>query len=180
MTTAVAAPAQIRDLDPDRSGELEAITAIYAHHVLTGTASFELEPPDAGEMARRFDILRKGNYPMLVAVDKTDARIVGYAYCGPYRSRPAYGGTVEDSVYVHRDATGRGIGRALLAALIERARRSGYLQIMAAIGDSDNQASIGLHRSCGFVEIGTARRIGFKFGRFLDVVYMQRSIADGT
>ena len=177
MKAAIAANLRICGFDPAKSGDLDAMTAIYAHHVLTGTASFELEPPDAVEMARRFGALLEGDCPILVARDKTDATVVGYAYCSPYHSRPAYGRTVEDSVYVHKNAMGRGIGRALLTALMEQAGRRGYLQMMAAIGDSRNEASIRLHRSCGFVEIGIARQIGFKFGRFLDVVYMQRSLA---
>ena len=177
MTFPSAADVQIRAYDPAQTSDTSTITGIYAEHVLIGSGSFELTPPDASEMARRLRALLEGDYPVLVAADKADGTILGYAYCAPYKPRPGYKYTVEDSVYVRQDATGRGIGRALLTALVEQAQQRGYLQIMAAIGDSGNEASVRLHRACGFVEIGTARRIGFKFGRFLDVVYMQLDIS---
>ena len=168
--------ARICDFDLQKTGGLEAITRIYGHYVESSTASFELVAPDVAEMGRRFGALVQGGYPVLVALDDA-AGVVGYAYCGPYHHRCAYAGTVEDSVYVHKDALGQGVGRDLLAALIERAGEKGYRQIMAVIGGSGNEASIRLHRSAGFVEIGIAREIGFKFGQLLDVVYMQRSVA---
>lgn len=169
---------RIREFDGARRGEVEAVAAIYAHYVANGTASFELEPPDAEEMARRFRVLREGGYPVLVA-EGEGGEVLGYAYCRAYHERAAYRHTVEDSVYVRADAVGRGVGRALLEALIGAAARRGFLQMVAAIGDSDNSASVGLHRACGFVLVGTAEKVGFKFGRFLDVVYMQLSLRPG-
>lgn len=161
----------IRSLDPARPGDISAITEIYGHHVLYGRASFETEPPTLAEMTGRIDNLLAGGYPVLVA--EHDGTVLGYAYAGPHKPRNGYRLTVEDSIYVHPDASRRGIGRALLQALIISAREKGYRQMMAVIGDSGNTPSIELHRAHGFCHIGTARKIGFKFGKFLDVVYMQ-------
>lgn len=160
---------------PFAEADIAAIAAIYSHHVLTGTATFEEVPPDVDEMRSRLCDLTDSGFPVLVACSPSD-EVVGYAYAGPYKTRSAYRFTVEDSIYIHHDHLRRGAGRALLSALIDKCKDRDYKQVLAVIGDSDNQGSIGLHRSCGFVPVGTARNLGFKFGRWLDVVYMQRSL----
>jgi L-amino acid N-acyltransferase YncA len=162
---------------PCEAGDIAAITAIYRHAVATGTASFETEPPDAAEMTRRFTALMAGRHPYLVA--ERAGAIAGYAYAGPYRARPAYGATVENSVYVAPDQHRRGIGRALLAALIDAATLAGFRQMVAVIGDSANAASIGLHAALGFAPVGTLRAVGWKHGRWLDTVLMQRALGPG-
>jgi len=160
-----------------RSEDLPAITAIYDHHVLHGLASFELLPPDVSEMARRrADVLARG-LPHLVA--EAGGQIAGYAYAAPYRERPAYRFVLEDSIYIHPDYIGRGIGRALLKALIETCAGAGYRQLIAVIGDSGNAGSIGLHAACGFVRTGLLPSVGFKFGRWVDSVLMQRGLGEG-
>lgn len=156
--------------------DLPAIQAIYAHHVLHGLASFEIEPPTAAEMGNRYDSIIGGGYPYLVAVADDD--VLGYAYASVYRARPGYRYTVEDSVYVAPAFVGRGIGRALLDRLIAECERRGYRQMLAVIGDSDNAASIQLHRACGFVHSGTLRSVGLKFGRWVDSVLMQRELGE--
>jgi L-amino acid N-acyltransferase YncA len=153
------------------------ITQIYADHVRTGTASFELDPPDVAEMRRRWREVRKRGLPYLVAM--VAGHVAGYAYAGSYRPRPAYRFTVEDSVYVHADAMGRGIGRALLAALIRQCEQAGARQMLAVIGDGGNTASIRLHAAAGFAPAGTLSSVGYKFGRWLDVVIMQRALGVG-
>ena len=160
---------------PCTEPDLAAIAAIYSHHVLTGTATFEEMPPDTEEMRSRLSGLINSGFPVLVACGPSD-EVIGYAYAGPYKTRSAYRFTVEDSIYVHRDHLRKGVGKVLLSALIESCKARRYKQVLAVIGDSDNQGSIGLHRSCGFVSVGTARDLGFKFGRWLDVVYMQLSL----
>jgi L-amino acid N-acyltransferase YncA len=170
MTSIAIRPAQPRDL--------AAITAIYDHAVRYGTASFEIEPPDEGEMARRYEALRAGDYPYLVA-EIGDA-IAGYAYAGPYRARPAYYWTVEDSIYIAPQSQRRGIGRALLDRLIADAEAGGFRQMIAVIGDSANAGSIELHRRAGFRMVGTFDNVGFKFGRWLDSVLMQRPLGVGA
>jgi phosphinothricin acetyltransferase len=157
--------------------DLPAITAIYKDAVLHGTATFELEPPDAGEMRRRFDALHAGNFPYLVAEE--DGRVTGYAYAGPYRPRPAYRFTVENSVYLAPENHRRGIGTRLLQELIAQCEARGYRQMIAVIGDSANAASIGVHARAGFDMIGTHPDVGFKFGRWLDTVMMQRALGEG-
>jgi phosphinothricin acetyltransferase len=157
--------------------DIPAITEIYAEAVRHGTATFELEPPDAGEMRRRFDALHAGNFPYLVA--ETNGRIAGYAYAGPYRPRPAYRFTVENSVYLLPASHRRGIGLALLNELITQCAARGYRQMIAVIGDSANVASIGVHARAGFDMIGTHPNVGFKFGRWLDTVMMQRALGAG-
>lgn len=160
-----------------RPGDMPAITAIYAHHVLHGLASFELLPPDVNEMVRRrAEVLARG-LPHLVA--EAGGQLAGYAYAAPYRERPAYRFALEDSVYIHPDYIGRGIGRALLDVLIETCTSAGYRQLIAVIGDSGNAASIGLHAACGFVRTGLLPSVGFKFGRWVDSVLMQREIGEG-
>jgi len=161
-----------------RREDLAAVTAIYAHHVRTGTASFELEPPDVAEITRRWaDIVQRG-LPYLVAERRGE--VVGYAYAGPYRPRPAYRYTVEDSIYVRGECAGAGIGRALLDALIADCERWGARQMVAVIGDSGNVASIRVHAAAGFARTGTLPDVGWKFGRWLDVVLMQRVLGSGA
>lgn len=163
---------------PAELGDAAALATIYAHHVLHGTATFEEVPPGEGEMAARLSELRAGGYPWLVAED--DDGLSGYAYLGPHKVRSAYRFTAEDSVYVAPERTGRGIGTALLGALLSDAERlQRFATVMAVIGDSANAASIALHRKHGFELIGTAKGLGYKFGRFIDVVYMQRWMPDG-
>jgi len=163
---------------PVTASDIPAITAIYAHAVRTGTASFELEPPDESEMKRRFEALIEAGYPYLVA--EVDGAVAGYAYAGPYRPRPAYRWSVEDSVYVGSSMHRRGIGGVLLGALIAEAERRGFRQMVAVIGDSAQVPSIALHRAWGFRLIGTIEHVGFKFGRWLDTVLMQRALGPGA
>jgi phosphinothricin acetyltransferase len=165
-------------LRPSREDDLVAIQAIYAHHVLTGLGSFEEVPPDVAEMARRRAATLALNLPYLVA-EAEDGRVIGYAYAAPYRTRSAYRHTVEDSIYVAADAVRRGVGRALLAALIERCTALGYRQMVAVIGDSGNAGSINLHTSQGFVRTGLLPAVGCKFGRWVDSVLMQRPLGPG-
>lgn len=158
--------------------DLARIHEIYAHHVLHGLASFEEAPPPVEEMARRrADVLGKG-LPHYVA--EADGLVLGYAYANHYRPRSAYRYTLEDSVYVAPDAIGRGVGRLLLQAVIERTTALGYRQLVAVIGDSGHAASIGLHRQAGFALIGILPAVGFKFGRWVDSVLMQRALGDGA
>jgi phosphinothricin acetyltransferase len=163
---------------PAAAADLPSITAIYAQAVLQGTATFELIPPDLAEMTRRFDALVAGGFPYLVAV--LEDRVAGYAYAGPYRPRPAYRFTVENSVYLAPETHRRGIGGQLLRALIGASEARCYRQMIAVIGDSANSGSIGLHAACGFAMIGTHPAVGFKFGRWLDTVMMQRALGDGA
>jgi L-amino acid N-acyltransferase YncA len=162
------------------AADIAAIAAIYRPAVLTGTASFELEPPDELEMLRRFKALTEAGYPYFVA--ELDGRVVGYAYAGAYRTRPAYRFTVENSVYIAPDAQGNGIGGMLLQALIEASTAKGHRLMVAVIGDSRNTASITLHRKAGFTFCGTIHSVGYKFGRWLDTVIMQLPLGagDGT
>lgn len=160
-----------------RESDLPQITAIYAHHVRTGLASFEIEPPDETEMRVRFDSVRAKGFPYLAC--ECEGQVAGFSYASLYRARPAYRFTLEDSVYVHTDFAGRGIGRALLARLIERCEAIGCRQLVAVIGDRDNTASIRLHSALGFVMVGTFRSVGFKHGRWVDSVLMQRQVGPG-
>ena len=165
----------IRDSGP---ADVPAITAIYGHAVLYGNASFEVDPPDEAEIARRRDNLLSGGFPYLVAEDAGE--VVGYSYAGTYRPRPGYRFTVENSVYVAPDRHGRGIGRALLPRLIERCEQAGFRLMVAVIGDSANHASIRLHASCGFQHAGLLPAIGWKHGRWLDSVLMVRPLGRGA
>jgi L-amino acid N-acyltransferase YncA len=160
------------------AADIPAITAIYDHAVRHGTASFELESPDAAEMTRRRQALVEAGYPYVVA--EADGVVAGYAYAGPYRPRPAYRWSVEDSVYVAPAMQRRGIGAALLDRLIAEAEQRGYRQMIAVIGDSAQTPSIKLHRAAGFRPIGTIEHVGFKFGRWLDTVLMQRALGPGA
>lgn len=162
---------------PAAPEDLPAIHEIYAHHVLHGLASFEEVPPPLEEMRRRFDDVRARGLPYLAA--DFGGALVGYGYCAPYRSRSAYRYSLEDSVYVRHDSEGRGVGSALLRALISRCEGLGYRTIIAVIGDSANAASINLHAAFGFVRVGTLRSAGFKFGRWVDSVLMQRPLGAG-
>ena len=160
------------------AGDLAAIAAIYTHHVETGLGTFELAAPDGAEMRRRWqDVVERG-LPYLVAV-LPERAVAGYAYASPYRARPGYRYTVEDSVYVDPDCTGQGAGRALLAALIAACAPLGYRQMVAVIGGSDNAASIGLHAALGFERVGCLTAVGRKFDRWVDTVLMQRALGSG-
>lgn len=159
-------------------GDLAAVHAIYAHHVRAGFASFEEVPPDLDELARRRAAILAAGLPYLVA--ELDGRVVGYSYAGAYRSRSAYRFTVEDSVYVAPDSGRRGAGRALLGALVAACERGPWRQMIAIIGDSDNAASISLHRGLGFAMVGTLVAAGFKRGRWVDSVLMQRALGPGA
>jgi phosphinothricin acetyltransferase len=161
-------------LRPATAADLPAIQAIYAPEVLEGTATFELQPPDAAEIGTRLAKVEEQRLPWLVA--ELSGTVAGYAYAAPYRDRPAYRFTVEDSVYVARTARGHGLGRALLKAVVDSARAAGMRQMVAVIGDTANESSIRLHEACGFSHVGTLRDVGFKFGRWLDTVLMQRSV----
>lgn len=159
------------------AADLPEIAAIYAHHVRTGLASFETEPPDEREMRARFDAIGDAGFPYLAC--EIDARLAGYAYASLYRTRPGYRFCLEDSIYVHPDLAGHGAGRALLERLIERCEAIGCRQLVAVIGDSGNAASIRLHSALGFERVGTFRAIGFKHGRWVDSVLMQRAVGPG-
>jgi phosphinothricin acetyltransferase len=157
--------------------DIEAVTAIYSHHVRFGLASFEEEAPSAEEMARRFADIRARKLPYLTA--ETEGTVLGYAYAAPYRSRPAYRYTLEDSVYLGLDAIGFGIGRQLLSALIAGCEDRGYRRMIAVIGDSANLPSIRLHERLGFTHAGLLPAAGFKFGRWVDSVLMQCPLGPG-
>lgn len=162
---------------PSRDDDMPAITAIYAHHVLHGLGSFEEVPPTEEEMRRRRAELLDRGLPYLTA--ELDGRVVGYAYAGPYRPRIGYRYTAEDSIYVAPDAPRRGIGRALLSDLIARMAALGYRQMVAVIGDTGNMGSIGLHAALGFRVVGTLPSVGFKHGRWVDSLFMQRPLGPG-
>jgi phosphinothricin acetyltransferase len=165
---------------PSRDEDLPAITAIYAHHVLHGTGTFETDPPSAADMAaRRADVLGRG-LPYLVAEERGE--ILGFAYANWFKPRPAYRFSAEDSIYVADAARGRGVGRLLLDALCEAAEAAGVRKLLAVIGDSANAGSVGVHRAAGFTEIGVMRSVGWKFGAWRDVVLMEKPLgaADTT
>lgn len=168
-------PLEIR---PAAEADLPAITAIYEHAVLHGTATFELIPPDLMEMTRRFKTLTDGGFPYFVA--SLEGNVSGYAYAGLYRPRPAYRFTVENSVYLDPAIHRRGVGTQLLQRLIAECETRGYRQMIAVIGDSANAGSIGAHYKTGFEMIGTHPDVGFKFGRWLDTVMMQRVLGEGA
>lgn len=163
---------------PATPADVAAVTRIYAHAVEHGTATFELSPPDEAEMDRRMTVLREGGFPYLVA--DLGGIVVGYAYAGPYRPRPAYRYTVEDSVYIDPAMHRRGVGRVLLDRLLAEAEQGGFRQMIAVIGDSAQVGSIELHRAAGFKTVGTLENVGYKFERWLDTVVMQRPIGAGV
>lgn len=167
-------------IHPAAAADFDAIQRIYAHHVLHGLASFEETPPDADELMRRWRVIADAGLPYLCATDAARGVLAGYAYAGPYRTRSAYRFTVEDSVYVAPGQGGRGIGRTLLRQLIEICADLGKRQMIAVIGDSGNAASIALHRACGFELTGTFQAIGFKHGRWVDSMLMQRALGPGS
>jgi phosphinothricin acetyltransferase len=158
-------------------GDLAAIHAIYAHHVLRGLATFEEVPPDAAEMRRRHQDVTGRGLPYLVAVERGE--ILGYGYCAPYRARSAYRYALEDSIYIKDGHLGKGIGTRLLGELLRICAGLGYRQVVAVIGDSANAGSIALHARLGFLRVGTLRSTGFKFGRWVDSVLMQRPLGAG-
>jgi phosphinothricin acetyltransferase len=155
-------------------GDAEAIAAIYAHHVLHGTATFDIDPPSAHFWAGKIGAIADRGWPFLVAEDS--GSVIGYAYAAQFRDRPAYARTCEDSIYVAPEMTGRGIGRRLLETLIDDALSCGFEQMIAVIGGAE-PASVALHARCGFVEAGRMRAVGRKFGRTLDTLYMQRPLS---
>jgi len=162
---------------PGTEADVAGVQAIYAYHVLSGLASFEIEPPDIDEMRRRRQAVVERGFPYLVA--ELDGEIVGYAYASPYRTRPGYRFTCENSIYIRHGWQGRGIGKALLAPLIAGCEAMGLRQMIAVIGDSEHHASINLHKSLGFQIVGNLRSVGFKFGRWIDSVFMQRALGPG-
>lgn len=160
-----------------RDADVPAIAAIYTHHVLHGTGTFETAPPTEADMAaRRADVLGKG-LPFLVAED--DGRVTGFAYCQWFKPRPAYRFSAEDSIYLHPDAAGRGLGRQLLDELCSQAQQRGIRKLIAVIGDSANTASVAVHRAAGFTPAGVITSCGWKFERWLDIVLMEKSLGDG-
>jgi phosphinothricin acetyltransferase len=181
MGLGIATPAadgpgfRIRDAEP---ADMAAVAAIYGHHVRTGLASFEETAPEVGEIARRHGQIVARGLPYLVA-GAPDGRVLGFAYAGPYRARPGYRYAVENSVYVAAHAARRGVGRALLGALIERCAAIGMRQMVAIIGDNANAGSIALHANLGFRNVGVLRSIGLKHGRWVDSVLMQRPLGPG-
>lgn len=167
------------EIRPAAAADLDRITDIYADAVLNGTATYELEPPDRSEMGNRFDALTKGGFPYLVA--GKDGIVLGYAYAGPFRPRPAYRFIVEDSVYVAPEAKGQGVGRMLMRALIEAVRAAGFRQLVAVIGDGHAEsASVRLHEKLGFLHSGRLEGSGYKHGRWLDTVFMQLPLNGGA
>ena len=164
----------IRDAAP---ADLPAITAIYAHHVRTGTGTFEETPPEEAEMAARLARVQGAGCAWLVA--EHEGVITGYGYYAQIRDRSAYRFTAEDSIYVRQDVRGMGVGKALVQALLEHATARGFRQMVAVIGDSENVGSIGLHSSLGFRQVGTMKSVGLKFGQWVDVVTMQRALGEG-
>ncbi len=166
------------EIRPATEADLPFITDIYEHAVRHGTATFELTPPDLAEMTRRFRALMDGGFPYLVAL--LDGSLAGYAYAGPYRPRPAYRFTVENSIYLKPAIHRHGVGLRLMQVLLGECEKRGYRQMIAVIGDSANAGSIGVHRASGFQMIGTHPNVGLKFGRWLDTVMMQLTLGEGA
>jgi phosphinothricin acetyltransferase len=162
------------DIRDAASPDLPEIQGVYAHHVLHGTGTFEEVPPSVEEMSARHAAVTGKSWPWLIATDATG--VLGYAYYAQFRDRSAYRHTCENAVYVREDVRGQGVGKALVAALLQRAEEQDFRQMLAVIGDADNAGSIGVHASLGFVQVGRLRDVGLKFGRWLDVVYMQKTI----
>jgi L-amino acid N-acyltransferase YncA len=160
------------------AADADALAAIYGHHVLHGLGTFEEVPPSPAEMDLRRQTIVGHGLPYLVAEE--GGRVLGYAYAAPFRARAAYRYTVEDSIYVAPDAQGRGVGRTLLSAVLEQCEALGLRQVVAVIGDSANAGSIGLHRALGFEPAGLGRDVGFKHGRWVDIVWMQKALNRGS
>ncbi len=160
------------------AADVPALTAIYAHHVLHGTGTFEEDPPDAAEMAARLARVQDKGWAWLVA-QAPDGAVIGYAYYAQFRDRSAYRHTAENAIYVRDDVRGQGVGKALVQVLLERAEAAGFRQMLAVIGDSENTGSVGLHISLGFRQVGVMKSVGVKFGRWVDVVMMQKSLGEG-
>jgi phosphinothricin acetyltransferase len=177
MRSEVRMPTAEFTVRPAREADLPSITDIYRPAVVSGTASFELDPPDVAEMRRRWEAITRAGYPYFVA-DRA-GELLGYAYASAYRTRPGYRFTVEDSIYVRQDTQRSGVGKRLLAALVSHCTDQGFRQMIAVIGDSRSYGSITLHRSLGFSFIGTIHAVGFKHGRWLDSVLMQRALGPG-
>ena len=165
------------DIRPAGAADMPEIQAIYAHHVLHGSGTFEEVPPSVEEVRERFAAITGRGWPALVAADATG--VIGYAYFSQLRDRSAYRYTVEDSIYVRDDVRGQGVGKALVARLLAEAESAGFRQMIAVIGDSENTGSIGVHASLGFKQVGVLRASGLKFGRWVDTVYMQRALGRG-
>lgn len=162
---------------PSQAEDLSAITAIYQHHVLNGTGTFEIEPPTQEDMAtRRADVLSKG-LPYLII--EADGQVQGFAYCNWFKPRPAYRFSAEDSIYLAPHAAGKGWGKLLLAELCRAAEQSGIRKLIAVIGDSANAGSIGVHQTVGFEAVGTVKSCGWKFNRWLDIVMMEKALGHG-
>ncbi|MHB9799480.1 GNAT family N-acetyltransferase [Pseudomonas sp. MT3] len=166
-----ASPLNIRDAHPD---DLSTIAAIYRHYVLHSCATFEETPPTTAELEQRYAGVVASGLPYLVA--ECEGEVLGYCYATPFRQRPAYRFTLENSVYVRHDASGQGIGSALLRTLLARCGRGPWKQVIAVVGDSENHASRALHRRFGFREVGVLEKVGFKLGRWVDTVYLQREL----
>ena len=164
-------------LRPATAADARAIAAIYGHHVLHGYGTFEEVPPDEAEIAGRIAAVLDLALPYLVA--EAEGAVIGFAYASPYRTRASYRYTIEDSVYIHPDHQGRGVGKALVARVIAECEALGFRQMVAVIGDSDNAGSIGLHRALGFQPCGVGRAFGHKHGRWVDIVWMQRALNGG-
>ena len=162
------------DIRPATDTDLPEIQAIYAHHVLHGAGTFEEAPPSIEEMTGRFRAITARGWSYLVAADATG--VLGYAYFSQFRERSAYRFSAENSIYVRDDVRGQGVGKALVARLLQDAEQAGFRQMFAVIGDSENVGSIGVHASLGFQRVGMLRASGFKFGRWVDTVFMQRSL----
>lgn len=165
---------RVRSAEPR---DAAALAAIYGHHVLHGFGTFEEVPPSPEEMEARRRAVTDYGLPYLVAEEA--GRVLGFAYAGPFRTRAAYRYTVEDSVYVAPDAVGRGVGKAVLVEVLSACEQMGLRQVVAVIGDSQNAASIGLHRALGFADAGVGRSFGYKFGRWVDIVWMQKGLNGG-
>jgi L-amino acid N-acyltransferase YncA len=164
----------IRDAMPE---DAPAIAAIYAHHVLHGTGTFEEEPPPDADLAARIARVQAAGHAWILVEE--EGRVLGYGYYNNFHPRSAYRHTAEDSIYVRDDVRGQGVGKALVAELLGRAEAEGFRQMVAVIGDSDNVGSIGLHLSLGFRQAGMLKAVGLKFGRWVDVVYMQKALGEG-
>ncbi len=165
------------NIRPSTDSDIAAITAIYQHHVLHGTGTFEIDPPSETDMAsRRADVLARG-LPWLVA--EKDGKVLGFAYANWFKPRPAYRFSAEDSIYMAEEARGMGLGKKLLTALAVQAEAAGVRKLLAVIGDSANAGSIGVHRALGFTEVGVMRSVGWKFGAWRDIVLMEKTLGAG-